>query len=151
MAGWNSGLSRTIIVVRVTRRLRCTDLPLYIFRTMGNGDHILRYPPRFIKSRIPTRDFEFLYLLVLRTISSFVTVDERGGLRIFNYLRWAELNIYMTVHELSLTRTKQSGQGPNRYIFELEVKLSLLQILYHHRTNMTRTPSLAQFFVRTEV
>jgi hypothetical protein len=47
--------------------------------------------------------------------SKIGTVDERGGLRIVDYLRWAELNIYMTVHELSLTRTRQSGQGPNRY------------------------------------
>jgi predicted DNA-binding protein (UPF0251 family) len=47
-----------------------------------------------------------------------VTVDERGGLRIVDYLRWAELNTYMTVHEPSLTRTRQSGQGLNRYIYD---------------------------------
>jgi hypothetical protein len=44
-----------------------------------------------------------------------VTVDERGGLRLIDYLRWAELHIYMAVHELSLTCTRRSGQGPNRY------------------------------------
>jgi hypothetical protein len=42
-------------------------------------------------------------------------VDERGGLRLIDYLRWAELHIYMAVHELSLTCTRRSGQGPNRY------------------------------------
>jgi hypothetical protein len=41
------------------------------------------------------------------------------GLRIVDYLRWAELHIYMTVHELFLTRTRRSGQGPNRYNNEL--------------------------------
>jgi hypothetical protein len=40
------------------------------------------------------------------------------GLRIVDYLRWAELHIYMTVHELFLTRTRRSGQGPNRYKLE---------------------------------
>jgi hypothetical protein len=44
-----------------------------------------------------------------------VTVDERGGLRLIDYLRWAELHIYLAVHELSLTCTRRSGQGPNRY------------------------------------
>jgi hypothetical protein len=34
---------------------------------------------------------------------------------LIDYLRWAELHLYMTVHELSLTCTRQSGQGPNRY------------------------------------
>jgi hypothetical protein len=47
-----------------------------------------------------------------------VTVDERGGLRLIDYLRWAELHIYMAVHELSLTCTRPSGQGPNRYNIE---------------------------------
>jgi hypothetical protein len=37
-------------------------------------------------------------------------------MRLIDYLRWAELHIYMTVHELSLTCTRLSGQGPNRYI-----------------------------------
>jgi hypothetical protein len=47
--------------------------------------------------------------------STFVTVDERGGLRLIDYLRWVELHIYMTVHELSITCTRRSGQDPNRY------------------------------------
>jgi hypothetical protein len=38
-------------------------------------------------------------------------------MRFFDYLRWAELHIYMTVHELSLTCTRRSGQGPNRYSY----------------------------------
>jgi hypothetical protein len=38
-------------------------------------------------------------------------------MRLIDYLRWVELHIYMTVHELSLTCTRQPGQGPNRYIF----------------------------------
>jgi hypothetical protein len=48
------------------------------------------------------------------------------GLRIVDYLRWAELHIYMTVHELSLTRTRRSGQGPNRYTYELMTSPSVL-------------------------
>jgi hypothetical protein len=48
-------------------------------------------------------------------IGDAVMVDERRGLCLIDYLRWAELHIYMAVHELFLTCTRRSGQGPNRY------------------------------------
>jgi hypothetical protein len=48
--------------------------------------------------------------------SNHVTVDERRRrLRLIDYLRWVELQIYMTIHELSLTCTRRSGQGTNHY------------------------------------
>jgi hypothetical protein len=48
---------------------------------------------------------------------------------LIDYLRWAELHIYMTVHKLSLTRTRRSGQGLNRYNFSLlYLKLRLMDL-----------------------